>query len=710
MPWISNLSLDLEQGIRSAAPAVEGNEIRLVVVGNCQAHPLTLGLMQALPQARIYATPSVHIATAEDVAHLHQRLNDTDLLVMHRVQPGYRNDIGLDSVTLASLLPPSARSVVLPNLHYEGHHPWIGYAQDPDGRLSRLEEESPLGPYHDFLAMVAARDDLPLELLLDSACPVAVLDQLRAHHHHSLAELAKRENDCDLSISDWISNNHRRLPIAHTINHPTQATLDKLLRQLLQILGLPHELSENLFDAAEHLGALRIPVHPWVRQALGLDAWADSWGQRQGEPLPIEKQLEESIAFYEQHPWILEVNTNHPKALLAGDLLTASDASSRLGAQKAHNHTIQPLSASDPIPYAFLNPLHDFPTDDQLPLRPAVNPLNWDFKLHTYRIGWREERDAIVLPVGVITKEGWLCDCLQYLPPQWSSANWMSSMAGYNLCDEGGGLALVDKQGTPQQHLAGRWCVLNDIVAHRNLGHFFHDLLPQMMAIRRLRQRWPNLQVLGSPERYPNLRILRELMLDDAWQPRPPAQRLQVEKLTLQPLAFNGGIGFLAQPDDHWWLAVDDLRDGLQSLRKRLAPDPAALWRDHWVCFSRDLGVATEAPQGRFFSNYPQLIEQLSNAGVLIIDPGRHDIRQLQVLVAGARGFVGIHGAGLFNALLGQESARVVEIRPACGCWRALELTCKAAGLDWRNVGCETDPTDPERSIIPIDKVLALLD
>ena len=144
-------------------------------------------------------------------------------------------------------------------------------------------------------------------------------------------------------------------------------------------------------------------------------------------------------------------------------------------------------------------------------------------------------------------------------------------------------------------------------------------------------------------------------------------------------------------------------------LAQRLAPDPAALWRGHWLCFSRDLAVATEAPQGRTFSNHAQLLEQLSNAGVLIIDPGRHDIRQLQLLVAAARGFVGIHGAGLFNALLGPAGARVLEIRPACGCWRTVEFLCRAAGLDWQPIACERDPLDPERSVIPIDAVLALL-
>ena len=323
LPWIAILRRDLEEAFPSPTTAPPNGDLRLVVVGNCQAHPLTLGLRQALPQARLHASPSVHLATADDVTRLQRRLGDADLLVMHRVLPGYRDNIGLDSATLRNLLPPSARSVVLPNLHYEGHHPWIGYAQDPEGRLGELEGESPLGPYHDFLAMAAVRDNQPLEALLDPNPSEAQLEQLRDQHHQSLAELHTREADCDLSLSDWIGNHHRTRPVAHTINHPTQTALDQLLRRLLQHLGLAHQLGEGLFDATEHLGALSIPIHPWVRQALNLEPWADAWGQRQGTFFSAEQQLEESLSFYRRHPWIVAANAQHPKLKLAESLLAA---------------------------------------------------------------------------------------------------------------------------------------------------------------------------------------------------------------------------------------------------------------------------------------------------------------------------------------------------------------------------------------------------
>lgn len=365
------------------------------------------------------------------------------------------------------------------------------------------------------------------------------------------------------------------------------------------------------------------------------------------------------------------------------------------------------------IRYAWLDPCRDFagapPADLEAPATPS-----WQPTLHTYRIGHRRLFDAQILPVGVVSEALWFCDCIQYLPRDWPTTPWMAELAGCHLAQDAGGMSLACIDPWPTQRLPGRWCVLNDLVAHRNLAHFFADVLPQLVAIRRLQQESPDLHVLGRPERYANLRVLREAIVAEGWSARPEgslsrAPRLRPDELLLQPLGFNGGVGFLTQRSPHWWMAADDLREGVLLLRTALQPDPDAVWRDHWLCFSRDLAAATEAPQGRVFSNYPQLLEQLSNAGVLVIDPGRHDIRQLQLLVAEARGFVGIHGAGLMNALLGRTGAQMIEIRPAGGCWRMVELLARIAGLTWQGVNCEGDPHKPGASVIPIEQVLEMI-
>jgi len=330
--WAAGMRMDLQRHLPSHRTA---EALRMAVVGNCQSYPLLQGLQQALPQVDIHFCPPVHLATPSDVARLHSRLDSTNLLVAQLVQPGYRDNIGLDTATLRQLMPSGAHVVVLPNIHYEGCYPWLGYAQDPGGLLADLDAESPLGAYHDFLAMAAAQQGLAIEPLLDPGPTEELLNELRSVQQRSLNELRLREADCTLGLADWIEQQYQRLPLSHSFNHPTQALLDQLLRLLLDELGLPHQLGAELFDAREHLGAISIPIHPWVCQALSLGSWSSEWGQRQGTPLFIEKQLSESLAFYGRHPWIAAANGGHPKMQLAQRCLRLMREPRRPGPSKA---------------------------------------------------------------------------------------------------------------------------------------------------------------------------------------------------------------------------------------------------------------------------------------------------------------------------------------------------------------------------------------
>ncbi len=373
--WIELLSKELRDRLKQLSSperfAGAQNSLTIALVGNCQAFPLLCGLRNSLPEASINFCPSVHLATSADVARLHQSLPTADVLVTHRVQPGYRNNIGLDTSTLKSLIPQSARCLVLPNLHYEGQLPWCGYGQDPDGRLAALEADSPLGPYQDFLAMAAAGLELDAKDLLNQPCPDGVAALLQIAHQSSLAELQSREAQCTIQLSDWIAEHHRHERIGHTINHPTQASLHELLRLLLGKLDPEHQLGPDPFDSQDHLGSLSLPIHPWVQQAFNLGSWANGCGQREGIPITIHTQLAESIAFYRRHPWIAAANADHPKLIFAKQCLgLLQKASPQVGSQADQaNNTASDSSLSCSVVIQFFEDF-DF-------IEPVLRQLAW---------------------------------------------------------------------------------------------------------------------------------------------------------------------------------------------------------------------------------------------------------------------------------------------------------------------------------------------
>ena len=709
--------LRMEETLQQRQPGASGSDGPLiVVVGNCQSFPLHLGLCQALPHARHHLARPVHMATADDVAQLHGLLPAADVLVMHRVQPGYRDGLGVDMDTLSALLPSGAKRLVLPNLHYEGHHPWIGYAADPDGELNRLEAEAPLGPYHDFLAMEAAQRGLEAADLLALPLTVPVAEALQAWHAASLEQLRQREADCSITLSDWIERHHREARLFHTFNHPSNRTLEALLGRLVAAID-PQWSAAAATDlgARESLGGSSHSIHPWVRQALELGSWASAPGQRgHDQPWTLEEETSASIDFYRRHPWIHAAQANRPKARLAGELLDG--AAGGPAWVPAASETTNPANAAW---LTVLHPQQGFTAQPSPP--PLAEPpaqLSWAFPLHLHRLGVKVLADARVLPVGVVHEGCWYADCVQYLPQRWTELGWLQTLSGYRLTPAGDAPSVALRDGEPDHDevaLAGSWCVLNDIVGRRNLAHFFSDLLPQLAAIRRLHQQQPDLGVIASTGYLPNVeRLLRLLLPGVAIWRRPEGAprevpRVRVERLLLQPVAFNGGVGFHPRFEREWWLALSDLEDGLTVLRQAFEAEGAASsmgLRDHWLCLHRDLRAPTEAPQGRFFSNHAELLERLASAGVLVVDPGHHDIGALYPLLRGARGFVGIHGAGLANSFLAPAGARVIEIRPQGGTWGMLELLGRATGKAWQVSRAAADPADPASSVVDIEAVI----
>jgi hypothetical protein len=343
LDWLAQMRdflLQLPPAVAAQSKAVEVQ--RLVVIGNSQADSLRLALASAIPHAEIIGYPWESLTKPDNGAQLPQLLANTDILVMQQLPSGYPDGIKIALAGLRSLLPVGARVITVPNLHYEGHHPWIGYLQDADGQLAGLRGESPLGDYHDFLAMAAARRGLEVDDLLQRPAPPGLVEAIGQAHSQSLAELQRQEANCDLGLSDWIAHWYRPAAVMHSIDQPTQATIQQLLQRLLaqltptaQAPGL--QLATDQALNQHQRPAISIPIHPWVRQSLQLEQWADGWGQKGGQAWPIHEQLASSIAFYRRYPWIGEANLGHPKHRFAEqclDLLTpgAPAASPRAGA------------------------------------------------------------------------------------------------------------------------------------------------------------------------------------------------------------------------------------------------------------------------------------------------------------------------------------------------------------------------------------------
>lgn len=265
----------------------------LVVVGNCQAESLRL-LLDG-DDVRTVRTPPVHELGPGDVAPLQRLLARTRLLVAQPVTADY-HDLPVGTDQLRALLPPDARSAVVPSVRYAGLHPWQAVVHPP----GLPDPDPPVVPYHDVRTAVAAawrragRDARQTE--------PTTADQVRAVARASVEELRRREQRAGaVPASDLLD--HPTAEAVRTVNHPGNDVLAPLAARVRHALGLeprPPGTTRPL------LTSVQAPLEPLVVAAHGLDAAPRADWEVGGRVVTAAEVTEAQGAWYAARPDVLD--------------------------------------------------------------------------------------------------------------------------------------------------------------------------------------------------------------------------------------------------------------------------------------------------------------------------------------------------------------------------------------------------------------------
>lgn len=266
------------------------------VWGNCQAESIRRMIAPVALEhgVRFVRLPPVFEMSAADVARLHALLPNAGALVTQPVKDEYRIP-GCGSRQLIALMADSARVVTVPSTHYEGLHPWQVHAHDEAGG----SVDAPLVDYHDLRLLIAADRGYDVaravELVAASDPDPAAVRELAAA---SLAELRRRTAGLDVATTDAVIA--AGASAMWTVNHPSNAVLGALGRDVLSKLGWPGEPDVPDY---EMLGRIRTPVARAVLEALQLPtaAAARSW-QIDDAPVAWEIVAEPALQLYRQRP------------------------------------------------------------------------------------------------------------------------------------------------------------------------------------------------------------------------------------------------------------------------------------------------------------------------------------------------------------------------------------------------------------------------
>jgi hypothetical protein len=240
---------------------------RAVVVGNCQAKALEMMLStneKFTDRFELVSFPAVHEIPETMVPDLHQAVSNAAVVLLQRIDDGYRDGLGLGTETLASIAG-SATVVRWPSLYWAGYFPDLIYLRDKSGQPVidgpfDYHDRSILHAYYSGLDVVDA-----CRLLKDPERP----SEAQAWAANATAELDLRGRDCDVHVASFIASEFRNKLLFFTMNHPANQLLGFVAQQITEFAGIPGRVDHQRIPD-EVLGSTFYPLHANHMRALGL--------------------------------------------------------------------------------------------------------------------------------------------------------------------------------------------------------------------------------------------------------------------------------------------------------------------------------------------------------------------------------------------------------------------------------------------------------
>lgn len=263
--------------------------VKIAIVANCQTASLALllpGMSSAVQSIKI---PAVHTLKGEAAAAWLPAVAEADIILHQPISAGF----GPLSTEALKASFPQKTFVSFPSIHFAGYFPHLVTLRKPGGGTLG----SALGDFHDARVVSAFQRGLSVNACLEGLEEVAF--DLPTHFATCVAETRSREADLDIKVLDDLLARSQQSQTLYTVNHPDNATMIRVARQALQILGLA---ADKAFESPKKklLGWVIAAVPEAVNRALGHD-WRTPQYTVAGEVLPMRQLVETCYEAYRAH-------------------------------------------------------------------------------------------------------------------------------------------------------------------------------------------------------------------------------------------------------------------------------------------------------------------------------------------------------------------------------------------------------------------------
>ena len=279
-----------------------------VVVGNCQAAALEMLLNTNDEFSRRFefsSFPPVHEIPAEMVAGLHEALAVAKIVVLQRIDEGYRDGLGLGTETLAKVAG-AATVVRWPSVYWAGYFPDLFYLRNENG--------DPVvdGPfdYHDRVILEGYVAGLGVAETIQRLKDPGLPSNAQSWAESSTAELEVRGKGCDVEITSFIASKFREELLFFTMNHPANVLLGHIATQVMDLTGIPGSIDHRKLPD-QVLGSTFYPLHSNHARALDLAFGSQAEDPRfriRGVSYQAVDVVEMFFDYYAEHPDLVALN------------------------------------------------------------------------------------------------------------------------------------------------------------------------------------------------------------------------------------------------------------------------------------------------------------------------------------------------------------------------------------------------------------------
>lgn len=230
-------------------------KIKLVIVGNCQAAPLGRLLTFLNDRVDVTAIATVHKLDSSNEGDYSEFFDAADLIITQKISDNYQCEFVRTKV-LEEKFPTKILKIV--NLFYSGYHPdWI-YLKGKNNKILT----GPMTDYHNSTILDGWKNSLSIdEVQKNLTCEEYNLAKYGGAQRATLEELKIREQDVDISITDYIEDSLKKNQLFYTFNHPSKKLLAEYAVRILKCLELSADMIA-IESFKEPLDRVILPINP----------------------------------------------------------------------------------------------------------------------------------------------------------------------------------------------------------------------------------------------------------------------------------------------------------------------------------------------------------------------------------------------------------------------------------------------------------------